>query len=305
MIEVVRAGLLDLVMDLGRPGFRAQGVPAGGAADAPALTLANRLVGNADGAAGLELLLQGPVLCFPRGGRIALAGADMGARLDGVPVSMGQAREIPPGGTLELGLAEAGLRTYLAVAGEIQAPAVLGSRSTFLPGGFGGWQGRALRTGDLLPIGCPAAMRTGGHAHAARASGGLRILPGPQLASFGDNALHALAEAAFCLSTDSNRLGLRLSGPALDYAGGELLSQAVLPGTIQVPPDGQAIILGWDGPVTGGYPVIAGIVAADLHRLAQLRPGDKLDFQFITPGEARAAWHRHQASLNGAIAWDA
>lgn len=305
MIEVVKAGLLDLVMDLGRPGFRAQGVPEGGAADAPALILANRLVGNADGAAGLELLLQGPALCFPRGGRIALVGADMGARLDGVPVSMGQARAIPPGATLELGLAETGLRTYLAVAGEIQAPAIMGSRSTFLPGGFGGWQGRALRAGDLLPVGHATAIQTGGQAQAGRAPGCLRILPGPQLAGFGDNALHALAEAAFCLGTDSNRLGLRLSGPNLDYAGGELLSQAVLPGAIQVPPDGKAIILGWDGPVTGGYPVIAGIVAADLHRLAQLRPGDRLNFQFITPGEARDAWHQHQASLNRAIAWDA
>lgn len=302
MMEVLRPGLLDLVMDLGRPGYRAQGVPEGGAADAPALVLANRLVGNPDGAAGLELLLQGPQLRFPLGGRIALAGADMGAHLDGRPLAMCQACEVPPAGVLELGRAAAGLRAYLAVAGGIEVFQVLGSRSTFLPGAFGGWQGRALKAGDVLPLGGPGPCRSGACAQ-VQTQGPLRILPGPQLAGFADAALHALCEAEYDVTSDSNRLGLRLAGAGLKYGGGELASQAVLPGAIQVPPDGQPIMVGWDGPVTGGYPVIAGVIAADLPRFAQLKPGDRLAFRFVGLEEAQAAARQAQANLDGAIAW--
>lgn len=291
-------------MDQGRAGFRAQGVPEGGAADAPALALANRLVGNPDTAAGLELLLRGPALRFPKGARIALAGAAMAARLDGIPVAAGRTLEISPGGMLELGDTASGLRAYLAVAGGIEVPSVLGGRATFLPGGFGGWQGRALKAGDRLPLGAAGPARKGRFALPPGA-GALRLLPGPQLGGFRDAALKALASESFVVSADASRAGLRLSGPALDYAGGELASQAVLPGAVQVPPDGQPIILGWDGPVTGGYPVIGGVIAADLPRLAQLRPGAKLRFCFITPPEAQAAWQRRQQEIERAIAWDA
>lgn len=304
MIEILRPGLLDLVMDLGRRGFRAQGVPEGGAADAPALMLANRLVGNADGTAGLELLLHGPLLRFPLGGRVALAGADMQARVNGVTAPRGRALEVPPGGELDLRQASGGLRAYLAVAGGIAVPPVLGSRSTFLPGGFGGWQGRALQADDVLPLGPAPQSRRATLAPDAR-SGTLRILPGPQLAGFSDTALKALAGGEFTVSADANRLGLRLAGAALAYAGGELASQAVLPGAIQVPPDGQPIILGWDGPVTGGYPVVAGIIAADMPGVAQLKPGDKLRFRFVTPEQARAAWAAHRRFMEQAIGWDA
>jgi biotin-dependent carboxylase-like uncharacterized protein len=302
MIEVLRPGLLDMVMDLGRPGFRSQGVPEGGAADAPAMMLANRLLGNADNAAALELLLRGPILRFPKGGRIALTGANMRARLNGAPVAWWRALEIPAGGELELGQASNGLRGYLAVAGGIEAPLVLGSRSTFLPGGFGGWQGRALKASDRLPVKNADAIRTGVASIVSR-DGPLRVLPGPQLSEFSDAALKLLAASEFAVSADANRLGLRLSGPSLQYAGSELASQAVLPGAVQVPPDGQPIVLGWDGPVTGGYPVIAGVITADLHRLAQLRPGDRLRFSFVTLGQAHAAWRQQQEDLNGAIEW--
>jgi biotin-dependent carboxylase-like uncharacterized protein len=303
MMEIVRPGLLDLVMDLGRPGFRAQGVPEGGAADARALILANRLVGNIDGAAGLELLLRGPTLRFPQGGRIALGGADMQARCDGIPVPRGRALEISPGGELELGMAGTALRAYLAVAGGIEAPRVMGSCATFLPGGFGGWQGRALKAGDALSVGIAGGSRKGTLTYAA-CDKTLRILPGPQLPGFTDAALKMLTAGEYKMSTDANRLGLRLSGPVLEYAEGEIASQAVLPGAIQVPPDGQPIILGWDGPVTGGYPVAAAIIAADLPCLAQLRPGDSLRFAFVTPEEAQAAWRRQQENIDKAITWD-
>jgi biotin-dependent carboxylase-like uncharacterized protein len=305
MIEVLRPGLLDMVMDLGRPGFRAQGVPEGGAADSGALALANRLVGNADAAAGLEILLRGPTLRFPKGGTAALTGADMDARLNGTPVPVGRTFEIPPDGELGLGIAVNGLRGYLAAAGGIEAPVVLGSRATFLPGKFGGWQGRALKMGDMLPLAGSEFPRKGGVISQAYGDDALRVLPGPQLSGFVDGALKGLTKDKFSVSSDASRLGVRLSGPALKYADGELASQAVLPGAIQVPPDGRLIILGWDGPVTGGYPVIAGVIAADLHRLAQLRPGDTLEFRFVSREEAQEAWVEQRNVLNEAIEWDA
>ena len=303
MIEVVRPGVLDLVMDLGRPGFRAQGVPEGGAADAAALVLANRLVGNADQAAGLELLLRGPALRFPHGARLALAGAPMPARVDGQEVGVGRLIDVEPGGELELGVAETGLRTYLAVAGGIAVPPLMGSCSTFLPGGFGGWQGRALKAGDVLPLGKAAAAPRAGCVPARPPQTEIRVLAGPQLGGFVDAAIKSLVTAEFVVSADANRLGLRLHGPALEYAGTELASQAVLPGAIQVPPDGQAIILGWDGPVTGGYPVMGGVIAADLPLLAQARPGERLRFRFVTPETARLAWAEQHTYLNEAIVW--
>lgn len=295
MIEVIKPGLLDMVMDLGRAGFRSQGVPAGGAADALALIMANRLVGNPDDAAGLEMTQVGSALRFVHGGVAALTGADMGAFLDNQAVSSNQRLVISPGSELRLGRAKRGLRGYLAVAGGIDVPLVLGSRSTFLPGGFGGYQGRALRGGDVLDIGDlksqldlfqPGQLPAFLQGDKAR----IRILPGPQIADFADAALATLVGRAYRVLADSNRMGIRILGETMSYRGQELASQGVLPGAIQVPPDGQPITLGWDGPVTGGYPVIAGVISADLSRLAQLCPGDAIRFEFVTRLQAIEAW---------------
>ena len=290
MIQVIKPGLLDMVMDLGRAGFRSQGVPAGGAADAWALIVANRLVGNPDDVAGLEMTQIGSAFRFIHGGVAALTGADMGAFLNNQAILPNQRFVISPGSELRLDRARHGLRAYLAVAGGIDVPLVLGSRSTFLPGGFGGYQGRALRGGDVLVIGdlnsrqrWPADFLQGDKKR-------IRILPGPQIADFADAALTTLTARAYRVSADSNRMGIRLVGDTLPYRGQELASQGVLPGAIQVPPDGQPIILGWDGPVTGGYPVIAGVISADLSRLAQLCPGDAACFEFVTRLQAVEAW---------------
>jgi biotin-dependent carboxylase-like uncharacterized protein len=290
MIVVLKPGFLDLVMDLGRPGYRAQGVPAGGAADAAALVRVNRLVGNADGAAGLEMTLHGPLLTLPLGASVALGGAGMAASLDGKPMQPDRRYEARPGARLEFGIAASGMRAYLAAGGGIDVPPVLGSRATFLPGGWGGAGGRALRAGDRLRLG--AAPRGSGQRLPrieVRDEGVLRVLPGPQIGAFADVALARFLQEAFRVHPDSNRVGIRLQGPALHCRHGEMASQAVLPGTVQVPPTGQPIILGWDGPVTGGYPVIAGVIAADLPRLAQLRPGDEIVFRMVERAEALAA----------------
>jgi biotin-dependent carboxylase-like uncharacterized protein len=292
MIEVLHAGLCDLVMDQGRPGRGALGVPVGGAADPAALAAANRLVGNDESAAGLEITLSGPSLRFPAGGVVALSGARFAASRDsGAPVPWNETLMLGAGETLTLADAESGCRCWLAVRGGVAVPGVMGSRITFLPGAFGGYLGRPLRSGDALAIGAGAgAVRLLRAWPPCRDAGDapLRVVAGPQAVQFSDAGLAAFFGGRFRVTAASDRRGLRLTGPAVTHASAELLSQGVLAGAVQVPPDGQPIILGWDGPVTGGYPVIAAVISADLPRMAQLRPGDGLGFSTIEVDIARS-----------------
>jgi len=290
MIEVLRAGLCDLVMDLGRPGWGALGVPAGGAADPPALAAANRLVGNALDAAGLEITLSGPVLRFPLGGVAALTGARFAAtRSSGAAVGWNETLLLAAGETLTLGRVESGCRCWLAVRGGLAVPPVMGSRSTFLPASFGGFQGRALQAGDVLPggDGGGAVRRLRAQPLSFSETGGVRVVAGPQSGQFDDTGLAAFFSGSYRVAAASDRRGFRLRGVPVTHHRVELPSQGVLPGAIQVPPDGQPIILGWDGPVTGGYPVIAWVITADWPRLAQLRPNDTVRFATIETEAAR------------------
>lgn len=291
MIEVLGAGLCDLVMDLGRPGRGALGVPAGGAADSGALAAANRLVGNPDDAAALEIALRGPTLRFPAGGVAAITGARFAARRSsGSPVIWDQSFVMAPGETLSLGGADDGCRCWLALQGGIVVPSVMGSRSTFLPAGFGGYAGRALRGGDVLALGGEPRdlrpLRT--RPPAIDKASPLRLVAGPQVAWFDDHGLAALFGGTYRVAPTSDRRGVRLNGPAVTHVRAELPSQGVLPGAVQVPPDGQPIVLGWDGPVTGGYPVVGTVVTADLPLLAQLRPGDAVRFSTVDVAVAQA-----------------
>ncbi|MHB0972841.1 MAG: 5-oxoprolinase subunit C family protein [Thiobacillus sp.] len=291
MIEVLRSGLCDLVMDLGRPGQGAYGVPAGGAADPGALAAANCLVGNDAAAAGLEIILSGPRLRFPRGGVLALTGARFAAsRSSGAPVAWNETLVLAAGEVLTLDRPEAGCRCWLALRGGLAVPRVMGSRSTFLPSGFGGHCGRPLQAGDVLRCGMPEndmkLLRA--TPPPAAMEGCLRVVAGPQAAQFDDAGLAAFFGSPYRVDAASDRRGLRLAGAPVSHARAELRSQGVLPGAIQVPPDAQPIILGWDGPVTGGYPVIAGVITADVPRLAQLKPGDAVRFVTIEVEAARA-----------------
>lgn len=291
MIEVLHAGLCDLVMDQGRPGWGALGVPAGGAADPAALAAANTLVGNDVAAAGLEITLHGPSLRFALGGAVALTGAGFAAtRSSGAAVAWNETLVLAAGETLSLERAESGCRCWLALRGGLAVPPVMGSRSTFLPARFGGYLGRALRAGDRLASGIrldgvrllraiPPAGERGAQ---------LRVVAGPQAGQFDDAGLAAFFAGNYRVDAASDRRGLRLSGLIVTHARAELPSQGVLPGAVQVPPDGQPIILGWDGPVTGGYPVIAGVISADMPKLAQMRPGDVVRFVTIEREAARA-----------------
>ncbi len=291
MIEVLRAGLCDLVMDQGRPGWAALGVPAGGAADPAALAAANRLVGSDAAAAGLEIILRGPRLRFPLGGVAALTGARFTAsRSSGAALRWDETLVLAAGETLSLDQAMDGCRCWLALGGGLAVPPVMGSRSTFLPAGFGGYLGRALRAGDALDLGPQAS---GVHLLRARMPAverdtPLRVVAGPQAGLFDDAGLAAFFAGTYRVDATSDRRGLRLNGPAVTHAQVDMLSQGVLPGAVQIPPDGRPIILGWDGPVTGGYPVIAGVIAADMPKLAQLRPGDAVRFMTIDLEAARA-----------------
>ena len=291
MIEVLRAGLCDLVMDLGRPGWGALGVPAGGAADPAALAAANCLAGNEPGAAGLEITLSGPTLRFPAGGVVALTGAQFGAaRSNAERVVWNESLAMAAGETLTIDRAEDGCRCWLALRGGLAVPQVMASHSTFMPGGFGGYLGRALLAGDVLAcaLGAAEVRQLRAHPPACERTAPLRVVAGPQAGLFDDAGLAAFFSGAYRVDPTSDRRGLRLTGPVVTHARVELPSQGVLPGAVQVPPDGRPIILGWDGPVTGGYPVIAGVIAADLPKLAQLRPGDVVRFMTIELEAARA-----------------
>jgi KipI family sensor histidine kinase inhibitor len=300
VIEVVRPGPLATVQDLGRPGFGHLGVPRAGAADQASLRLANRLVGNPDGAAGLELTLGRAALFFHRAARVALTGAPAAVTVTG-PDGSEQAGaepaamfEVPAGGTVRVGAPAAGLRSYLAVRGGIDVPPVLGSRSADLLSGLGP---PPLRAGDLLPVGAPGPAAAARPADGPRAAvlpaagqpAELRVIPGPRDDWFAAGALDLLCGGTYVVTTSSDRTGLRLDGPALPRAhGDELPSEGVVTGALQVPPGGRPILLLADHPVTGGYPVIAVVASADIGLAGQLRPGAKIRFvRGAGPGNAR------------------
>ncbi|GAA4336948.1 biotin-dependent carboxyltransferase family protein [Variovorax defluvii] len=306
-LTVLRPGPLASVQDLGRYGHREQGICPGGALDALGLVLANRLVGNADGAAGLELTLGGCEIRFDTPTRIALAGDDFGARLDGAPLWPCWSVQVAPGQVLRLGAAnewcaKVGLRSWLAVAGGIDEPVVIGSRSTDLKAGFGGHQGRALKKGDRLPLGQPRldAARMARRSFGVRAPDWdaqedgtvvLRVMPGPEFEQFTTASRELLWREAWRVTTQSNRMGNRLEGPELKRKRNtDMLSSAVIPGTIQVPPSGQPIILMGDAQTTGGYPRIGVVIRADLWKLARAPLNGRLRLVEVDATAALAAW---------------
>jgi antagonist of KipI len=286
-IEVVEPGLLTTVQDLGREGFGPLGVSASGAADALSLRLGNRLVGNDEGAAALEMTLVGGTFRFPHAATIALAGSDFAAILDGMPIALWQSFEARADALLRLGATRSGARCYLCVHGGIAVERVLGSASTHLLSGLGGFAGRALRRGDVLRIGPASAPFRARRADAQTLQTLaprklLRVTAGPQAAWFSASAQRAFCSSAYRVAENSNRMGLRLEGPPVaPDPPRELLTEGAPLGAIQVPPGGQPIILFVEQQTTGGYPKIANVIAADLHSLGQLRPRDEIRFERV------------------------
>jgi antagonist of KipI len=294
VIQVQEPGLFTTVQDLGREGFGAIGVSASGAADAVSLRLGNRLVGNDEGAAGLEMTLLGGTFVFPERALLALTGSDFGAALDGKPGELGSSFEAKAGQTLRLGPTRTGARCYLCVQGGMAVELFLGSASTHILSGLGGHEGRALRKGDALKIGAESGAI---HEHrlSARALNELqprkvlRVTEGPQSDWFSESARRLFYESRYRVAEESNRMGIRLEGAIVPVlSGGEMISEGVSLGAIQVPEGGKPIILSVEQQTTGGYPKIANVISADFHSLGQLRPRDEIRFARVDWETARS-----------------
>jgi KipI family sensor histidine kinase inhibitor len=279
IVEVLDGGWLTTVQDRGRQGFRRFGVSSAGALDPLAADAANAAVGNTGDAALLECTSGGPTLRFLAAARFAIAGADLGATLERADmgewrVPLGTSVFARTGNVLRFSERVQGCRAYLALGGGVDVPRRLGSRSTDLPGGFGGYDGRPLRAGDRLSLGWLAGVPGTTPLPEASDEVTVRVVLGPQDDHFAAATIERFLASPWVVGPDSDRAGCRLTGPALEHAGpSEIASEGMVPGSIQVPPDGRPIVMLADGPTTGGYPKIATVVSADVARLAQLVPG--------------------------------
>ena len=308
-LEIVSAGLGVSVQDAGRPGHRSIGVPLSGALDPVFLSAANHLAGNSAALAGLEVLLAGPTLravggplCIAVAGD--LAGRIVGAGGDARPLAAWSAAVLQPGDTLQLG-SPRGIG-YVAVSGGLLTPPMLGSRATYARARLGGVGGRVLAAGDRLPC----APFAGSPQHALQAAplqrpgGAIRVIPGPQADHFTSGALARFYGEPWALTPARDRMGLRLAGPCLAHTpgGADIVSDGVTPGAIQVPADGQPIVLLADCQTVGGYPKIACVIRADLPRLAHLLPGAEVRFVAVDAPRAAAA---RAAQARSFAAWRA
>jgi len=297
-------GMFTTVQDLGREGFGPLGVSASGAADRVALRIGNRLVGNSETAAGLEMTLVGGTFQFLGGAVIALTGSDFGAKLDGTAIALWTSIEVRQGQTLQLGATMDGARCYLCVQGGFQVPPFLGSASTHVLSGLGGWEGRALRKGDALPIGdAGGRFRKRQVAREAldrlRSAKVLRVTDGPQSDWFTEEARGQFFDTAYSVAEESNRVGIRLRGsvPVARLSSEEMITEGVPLGAVQVPPSGQPIIVFVEQQTTGGYPKIANVIAADIHSVGQLRPRDEIRFERVSMERARALLQEQEELL--------
>lgn len=302
-VNILSAGFLTSVQDLGRTGFRQSGVSVGGALDSFALRVANALVGNEDGAAGLEATLGKLRLRFEDQRVVAWCGGEFTVRIGDEDLPPGHAGLVAKDDELIMTAPKAGSRAWLSISGGIDVPLVLGSRSTDLRGNFGGHEGRTLRDGDTLPLGSGGGLETAAPwkerrisewsapapwATTAHRGRFLRIVRGAHWNRFAPEAQTSLVTTPFTVTPDSDRMGARLDGPDLDRTeASDLLSEAVAPGTLQVPPNGKPILLLGDCQTIGGYPKIAHVITVDLPIAAQFWPGDAVHFHEVTLAEAQ------------------
>lgn len=293
-VRVNRAGLLTTVQDRGRWGYQSRGVPVAGSMDLVSHRLANALVGNDASAAVLEVTLTGPQLEFADERVVAVTGAEFAD----VPASVAFA--VSPTRPLVFGPRVRGARAYIAVSGGIDVPLVLGSRATHLPSGMGGFHGRALRAGDEVPLGPATRPARAGQYGIPQSQGTaiVRVLAGPQAERFAKDALDVLQSAPYRVSSESNRVGYRLSGPRLQHAGeADIISDATPIGSIQVPASGEPILLMADRQTTGGYAKIATVISADIPIAAQLAPGDEVRFAVCAHADAVEALRVQEQAL--------
>lgn len=302
-ISILKAGIQTTVQNMGRTGLRHLGISQSGALDTHSLILANQLVGNDEQSAGLEVVI-GPVhIRFETDTCFALTGADFNASLDNQRISPAWRIHAAAGQVLKLTGAQSEMRAYIAFAGGINVPPILGARATDIQAKFGGWQGRSLQIGDQIPIGTHDIDIHNEHINAAsfgvmqRAwSPEIRVLLGAEFSQFTPASQQGFFSQAWRMSAQSNRMGARLQGQALERIDKtDLLSHAVMPGTVQVPPNGMPIVLLADSQTTGGYPRIAHVINADLWKLAQTRTGQQFCFIQTDRETALAAQKKWQS----------
>jgi antagonist of KipI len=317
-MRVLRPGLLTTVQDLGRHGLQQYGIGPGGAMDTVALRVANLLVGNVESAAGLEITLKGPTIQFESEALIAIGGGNLSATIAGRRLPTWRPVGVGRDSVLSFEEPVSGCRAYLAVAGGIDVPVVLGSRSTHLRARFGGFEGQALRSGDKLETGPPSPSARRLLRRLAVPSGGLaavewsvslrglgmqtagspaRVIRGTHFDRFTPASGRMLFDSPFRITPQSDRMGYRLSGPLLESSLAEMVSEPVCTGTIQVPPEGQPIVLMADRQTTGGYPRIGQVITVDLPLLAQLKPGESVTFTEVSLEEAQRLYLAREMEL--------
>ena len=302
-VSILRPGMFTTVQDLGRWGFQSRGVPVSGAMDWYSHRLANRLLGNDASMATLEVTLTGPRVRFETGAAFAVTGAEFQLTLDEAPVEMNQPVEAGPGAVLMFGERLRGARAYIALAGGIDVPEILGSRSTHVLTGMGGFEGRALKTGDRIGIGVrgkgrgattpqpfpltPHPLPLAPSPFTAR----LRVIPDD------GRLMTHITSQRFRVSPRSDRMGYRLEGEGIGTLPGEIVSTAVPTGAIQVPPTGQPILLMNDHATTGGYAIAGTVITADLPAAGQLAPGDWIEFEACSIDIANEELRQREAAL--------
>jgi biotin-dependent carboxylase-like uncharacterized protein len=311
VIRIQDPGPQTTVQDLGRPGQLRYGIPPSGPMDVRSLVIANRLVGNADNAAGLECTLLGPRFTVETACAIAVTGAEAPITVNGQPAPSWTTLPLVPGDAVRIAAARAGVRIYVAFSGGLDVPPALGSRSTYLRGRLGGVEGRALRRDDLLrlfPAPPPAVRRvTDADLPVFETEPEIRVVLGPQAERFTAEGIAALLGNPYEMLPQSDRMGARLTGPRIAHARGhDIISDGIALGSIQVPGDGQPIVLLVDRQSTGGYTKVATVGSFDIGRIGQVKPGQRLRFKAVDVAEAhrlRHAWaHALAAALGGPIA---
>lgn len=308
VLEVIEPGLLTTVQDLGRWGYQQYGVPVAGAMDGYALRLANRLVGNEESAAGLEITMLGPILKFCQPAVIAITGGDLMPQINGRSAAMWEVLAIEADDILDFAGMREGCRAYLAIAGGVEVPVLMGSRSTYIRGQLGGYQGRQLKKGDCLKVGSSTkAIAAGTKVPVALIPEYsdeymVRVVLGPQDDYFPPESIAAFLSETYTVTAEADRMGYRLDGAKIAHkAGADIISDGISLGSIQVPGHGMPIVMLADRQTTGGYTKIATVISSDIPVLAQAKPGDRLRFSQITVGEAHTILAEIEAKIS---AWD-
>jgi biotin-dependent carboxylase-like uncharacterized protein len=307
VIRIVDPGPQTTVQDLGRVGHLRYGIPPSGPLDVRAFVIANRLVGNADGAAALEATVLGPRFTVETACAIAVTGADAPVTVNGAAAEAWTTLPLAAGDTVRIGAARTGVRLYAAFAGGLDVPPVLGSRATYLRGRLGGLLGRSLKRDDVLrsfPVAPPPIRRLSESAiPSLEREPEIRVVLGPQVDRFTAEGIAAFLGGAYEMLPQSDRMGARLSGPRIAHARGhDIISDGIALGSVQVPGDGQPIVLLVDRQSTGGYTKVATVGSFDIGRIGQVKPGQRLRFVAVDVAEAhrlRRAWDASLAAAAG------